>query len=525
MPIYISSQRENCQIQIDTNLDHQKNTKQLRVTEFITYNMSKEKGSSRSEDVNTNIAPSNSSSPDNLESSSLSSFGNVGDHKKEMLSSSMKDDSDRHSTSRSSTYQMWNANSNTASSISRENKPAGLPQQSQLQEVQPNFFLPSEFESLAINEGTEPKSAEPRASSLAVAANRRMSTSSVSSIGPDQPQKLSSLSSAARDQNMNQVNTMKIVSAPPGFHSPISVNPSNKGRNQSRVGNPPNRGSIVNDFRLKDQRISKQDNRRFDLTSQSDNHSGKWSSASSQHSQYSAYSSASIPVAIDRNRRGGMSDDISYRSHASMRSEASYESAHGSSLLRYVNSSQSVSSGRSGRGDNLTVASSGSSFGGSYKRNERAAGASATHSSSAVQKMLAQASVSPEAIGLGTTTLPSLTASSVYSDIDDQNAKKASGGGASFSLPPHSFLPGQNASGSDTEVLDRNYLEHTLGDEGSKTSRSSISTPNRSKGKNKDWRLKMNRMLAETPIGEVDSNEIPISVLMNVSFPICHDNV
>ena len=93
--------------------------------------------------------------------------------------------------------------------------------------------------------------------------------------------------------------------------------------------------------------------------------------------------------------------------------------------------------------------------------------------------------------------------------------KKASGGALSFSLPPHSFLPG-----GAVETLDQNYLEYTLGDDGdgSKASRSTASTVHRSKGKNKDWRLKMNRLLAETPLGELDSNEIPISVLMNVSL-------
>jgi hypothetical protein len=520
MSLRIISQNKYCQIQIDPNL-HYTYKKQLHSNEFITNNMSNEKESPNSQQnqAGDGVQTKSSSSPDN-ENDSHSSFGNVGDPKKKLPSSSTTGEgSEQKEISRLSRYQMWNANSNASSSVSSQNQKAARPQQSQLQDGHSNFHLPSEFESLKVNEGREPNSGRHGGSSLAMAAGRGLSTSSVSSgrstFNSDPPQRNSSLLSA-RDQSIN--NSMRMDSAPPGFHSPISVNPSNRGgtRNQSRGGNPSNRGG-GGDFRLKDHRYSKQNNRRLESNSQSDNLSGKWSSASSQNSHYSSYSSASYPVPGDRNRRGGLGDDMSYRSHTSShaRSEASLDSAQGSSLLRYAHSSQSFGSSRSGGGDNMAT-SSGSFGGSSYKRRERRTGAT-TQSSSAIQKMLEQSAISPEAVGLGGATLPSLTASSVYSDIDEQHAmpKKASGGALSFSLPPHSFLPG-----GAVETLDQNYLEYTLGDDGdgSKASRSTASTVHRSKGKNKDWRLKMNRLLAETPLGELDSNEIPISVLMNVSL-------
>ncbi len=456
---------------------------------------------------------------------SPSSFGNIGDPR-DNAPAICEQEAEPPSVSRLSRYQMWNSSAST-SSVSSQNQPAAQAQQSQFREGNSNYYLPSEFQSLTVHEAQEPNSGEQRASSLALAANRRLSASSLSSEQPsrtsDQPQ-VNSLLPGISDKGINHA--IKVDSAPPGFHSPIAVNPSKrgKGHNNPRGGNISNRGG-GGDFRLKDHRITKQDIRRIDSrNSQSDNLSGKWSSASSQNSQYSSFSSVSNQVPGDRNRRIGFSDDTSYKSHSSshMRSDASLDSTQGSSLLRYVNSSQSVGSNRSiGGGDNMTT-SSGSFSGGNYKRRDRSKG-SKTQSSSAIQNMLAKSSViSPDATsGLGVVTLPSLAASSVYSDADDQHAipKRTSGGSLSFSLPPHAFLQEKTVTGSDIDAVDRNYLDFPDGDdgEGSRASRSTVSTAHRSKGKNKDWRLKMNRLLAETPVGKLDSNEIPISVLMNVS--------
>ena len=95
----------------------------------------------------------------------------------------------------------------------------------------------------------------------------------------------------------------------------------------------------------------------------------------------------------------------------------------------------------------------------------------------------------------------------------------ASTGSLSFSLPPHSVMPELPLTG---DAMDRHFIESALGDDNtietaSRASRSTASTTNGSSGKNKDWRLKMNRLLSETPISELDPAQIPISVMLNVS--------
>lgn len=439
------------------------------------------------------VRRASSSSPDN---DSHGSFGIVGDPKRITSPSVSSRESEQQDVSRLSRYQMWNA---VSASGSGQNQPSAQSQQSQHQDGQSRFYLPSEFEMLTVNEGRNTSKGRKPSSSLAMAAAKsKASSSSGRSSYSDTSQRHSSLSSA-----LNQgTHTMKLDAAPPGFHSPISVNPSNRpggNRNQSRGGNNPQRGG--GDFRLKDQRISQPDSRRLD----SDNFSGKWSQTSSQQSPHS-YSSPSYPAGNDWNRRG---DDNSYRSHASShaRSDGSSESTQTSSLFRYIHSNSQRGTG----GEN----SAGSYKSGNYQRRDRNTGPT-TQSSSAIQKMLAKSAMPQDATTRpASAAIPSLTASSVYSDADDRHGmpKNMSGSASlSFSLPPHSSLQDETAT-SVEEGLDRNYPA----DDGSRASRSTASTANRSRGKNKDWRLKMNRLLTETPVGELDPNEIPISVLMNVS--------
>lgn len=401
--------------------------------------------------------------------------------------------------SRLTQYQVWN-------DASKE----------PMQDRQSNFFLPSEFESLTIDEERASSSFNP--SSLAMAATRRVpstigvgkahSSKTFSSTGSSMTnsptsaaRRKSSLSSA---RNNTTATTMKIDSIPPGFHSPIISN-SNQGRGKigfrshprgnTSYDNSPNRGGN-GDFKMKTKSLQHNDQR-----------GGNWRDGApdmapiNSPQSYQSHSSASYSIGNDWNRHV---DDTSYKSQLSnAKSDISGDST--SSLFRYsqagLHTSDSTSSGAIGR-SNYKIKS--------YTE-------TGSQSSNAIQKMLASSLLSKEAgQRQPAQTLPSLVASS-FSDLDEQRSlpKKLDSSSLSFALPPHLPVLKEPTDGMNSNEADERSLDYDDG-EMSRTSRST-SASHRSKGKNKDWRLKMNRILHETPVGEVDLNEIPIGVLMNVS--------
>ena len=389
---------------------------------------------------------------------------------------------------------------------------------------QSNFFLPSEFESLTIDEERASSSFNP--SRLAMAATRCVpstigvgkahSSKSFSSTGSSitnsptsAARRKSSLSSA---QNNTTATTMKIDSVPPGFHSPISISNSNQGRGKKgfhshhrgnmSYENSSNRGGN-GDFRMKTKSWQHNDGQRSQRGGNCRDGAPDMKPIHLLQS-YQSHSSASCSIGNDWNRHV---DDTSYKSQLSnAKSDISGDST--SSLFRHgqtgLHTSDIASNGAIGR-SNYTRDS--------YTEN-------GSQSSTAIQKMLASSLMSKEAAQRQPAhLLPSLVASS-FSELDEQRSlpKKLDSSSLSFALPPHLPVLKEPTDGIDINEADKCFLDYDDGDM-SRTSRST-SASHRPKGKNKDWRLKMNQILYETPVGEVDQNEIPTGVLMNVSAEV-----
>jgi len=384
-------------------------------------------------------------------------------------------------------------------------------------ESQSNFFLPSEFESLTI--GEERASPSLNTSSLALAATRSVpstivgkahSTRTFSSTGsslysnsPSNAARKQSKSSLSSALNNITVATMKIHSIPPGFHSPISITNSNQDHSKGVFRNHSHGGNAS--LKCTSKREGNVDNRTKQRSWQ--NHGGQksqgevyWQNGepdvASGHSprSYQSRSSVNYSIGNDWNRPN---DDASHKSHFS--NIKSGDSA--SSLSRYNQSGLHANNTNSRTvGHNYT--------GDSYAGKE-------TQSLTAIQKMLGTSLMSKEgAQSRPAPPLPSLAISS-FSDLDEQRSlpKKQDLDSLSFTLPPHLPVPREPTTWNGVDERSSEYDDGDM----SRTSRSTVSTSYRSKGKNKDWRLKMNHILRETPVGEVDPNEIPICVLMNVS--------
>ncbi len=461
---------------------------------------------------------------------SVPSFGRIGDGPRQIT----KDEDLRDvspDTQGFSSYNIWDSSTGT-----NEEETDVFEEPS---EQQSTFFLPSEFGGLSIKDDEEriAQSARSQVSSLAQAAgiqtsplpssasSRAISSApvvplsapsmqqgrmSISSSNPNsQPARPSSLSAALHQPKRPIIG---LDAPPPGFLSPINISESSRPSNRQRPDFRPKMEYGHSHFQHAAPAPSPYRRERG-------RGSDRWSSNYSERSGQSEMSSPrSRSTATSTGYDWSRHDDVSFRSRA--RSEVS-EASSQSSLARYSHGglSSRTSDSRGGQSRSGQSYGSGSQY---QRRYDRRAGGGRTQSSSAIQNMLSTAASKESQQSQpkrGMSALPSLTASSFSDNIDEQQPTSKKTGVASslsFSLPPHSALP----SGPVTDKMDRHYLESALGEETettSRASRSTVSTTNRSKGKNKDWRLKMNRLLSETPIGDLDPVQIPISVMMNVS--------